>query len=49
MIGLSILITAGGVLVNTKGIVGLFPVLATLIWTIANYYFRDVFYVKIFC
>ena len=48
MIGLSILITAGGVLVNTKGIVGLFPVLATLIWTIANYYFRDVFYVKIF-
>ena len=48
MIGLSILITAGGVLVNTKGIVGLCPVLATLIWTIANYYFRDVFYVKIF-
>ena len=38
----------GGILVNTKGIVGLFPVLATLIWTIANYYFRDVFYVKIF-
>lgn len=48
MIGLSILITAGGILVNTKGIVGLFPVLATLIWTVANYYFRDVFYVKIF-
>lgn len=48
MIGLSILITVGGILVNTKGVVGLFPVLATLIWTVANYYFRDVFYVKIF-
>lgn len=48
MIGLSIVITAGGVLLNTKGLAGLFPVLATLIWTVANYYFRDVFCVKIF-
>lgn len=48
MILLSIVITAGGVMVNTKGLVGLLPVIATLVWTVSNYYFRDFLHVKIF-
>ena len=48
MILFSIVITAGGVMVNTKGLVGLLPVIATLVWTVSNYYFRDFLHVKIF-
>lgn len=35
-------------MVNTKGLVGLLPVIATLVWTVSNYYFRDFLHVKIF-
>lgn len=48
MIALSVVITLSGILVNTKGAAGWLPVIATLIWTVANYYFRDVVRVKMF-
>ncbi len=48
MIVLSIMITAGGVLMNTKGAAGLLPVIATLVWTVSNYYYQDFIHVKIF-
>ena len=48
MIGISIVITVSGILVNTKGAIGWLPILATLIWTIGNYYCQDVLRVKIF-
>ncbi|MCF2555549.1 YgjV family protein [Faecalicatena contorta] len=48
MLGISIVITVGGMIANTKGVVGWLPILATLIWTIGNYYYSDVIHVKIF-
>ena len=48
MVGISIVITVGGIIANTKGIVGWLPIFATLIWTIGNYYCQDVLRIKIF-
>lgn len=48
MVGISIVITVSGIWVNTKGAVGWLPILATLIWTIGNYYCSDFIRVKLF-
>lgn len=41
-----ILVTVCGVLVNKGGIIGLLPVLATVILTVCNYYAREILAIK---
>ena len=41
-----VLVTACGIAVNNKGLIGLLPVLATVILTICNYYAREILAIK---
>lgn len=46
MILFSVLVTVCGVWVNNRGVVGLLPVLATVILTVCNYYAREICAIK---
>ena len=41
-----VLVTGCGIAVNNKGMIGLLPVLATVILTICNYYAREILAIK---
>ena len=41
-----VLVTVCGIMVNNKGLIGLLPVLATVILTVCNYYAREILAIK---
>lgn len=48
MCGISFFTFIAGIFFNSKGIVGWLPIIATLIWSVSNYYYREILGLKLF-